>query len=239
MKVLHGLLQTTRFYKSFGVAVILSFLTSSIWYGIGALVFLLFSFAFNDWVDASKDTVGHPHRAIPSQKITKTQSLFFSILLLVFGVTYSFYFLHQYSIGFITIYSLSILYSLIIKPVLPIFATPIWSSAVAILFVQPLTDSLIPYIGTACVVYGYELLLDYRDRESDKQFCKTQTLANVLQEKTLPTALFVSTLGISILIFFYLKTLWASTIWLECLNDVKTCLVNESLCFPRITTTNN
>ncbi len=184
VKETRGFLQTTRFTKSFGVALALSLLSGSIWYGIGALLFLLFSFAFNDWVDSPKDVVGHPHRAIPSGKITRTQSGFIFSALFITGVSYSILLLDQYLIGFMCIYVLSVLYSFILKPYLPVLATPVWSASIAILFVQPFTNQLTVYFAIASIVYGYEMLLDYRDRDSDKQFCKTPTLANILGKGT-------------------------------------------------------
>ena len=36
----------------------------------------------------------------------------------------------------------------------------------------------------ASCMYGYELLLDYRDKDADRQFCKTPTLANLLGTRT-------------------------------------------------------
>ncbi|MDZ4226044.1 MAG: hypothetical protein U1C66_00965, partial [Patescibacteria group bacterium] len=63
-----GLLQTTRSLKSFFVALLLGALSGSIFYGVETFLFLSFSFVFNDWVDADKDIIGHPNRAIPSGK---------------------------------------------------------------------------------------------------------------------------------------------------------------------------
>ena len=171
MKALHGFLQTTRFFKSLGVAALLGLVSGSWTYGMGTLLFLTFSFAFNDWTDASKDILGHPHRAIPSGKLTNRQSFYISLSLLSVGFFWSFQFLYEHFLGFSIIYLLSTIYSFILKINIPIVATPVWATAIAILFLQPFSNDLVTYIAVALVVYAYELLLDYRDSEADKKFC--------------------------------------------------------------------
>lgn len=202
-----GFIQTTRFLKSLLVALILSFFSGSLLYGVSVLFFLTFSFVFNDWVDVSKDAVGHPHRAIPSGKITRTQAFVLAVVLLITGLILAFAFLDQYLLGLLTIYFLSVFYSLVLKPNLPILATPVWSTAIAILFVQPFTDDLHVYIATAIIVYGYEMLLDYRDIEADKQFSRTPTLANLLGKGSFFVAVAALLTGIGILILFLFYSL--------------------------------
>ncbi|OGG63711.1 hypothetical protein A3D66_00075 [Candidatus Kaiserbacteria bacterium RIFCSPHIGHO2_02_FULL_50_9] len=104
--------------------------------------------------------------------------------LFTIGVSWSIFFLSDYIRGFSIIYFFSILYSWILKPNIPIFATPLWSWAIAILFLQPFSADLSAYLGVAIIVYAYELLLDYRDRKADKEFCKTPTLSNILGKST-------------------------------------------------------
>jgi 4-hydroxybenzoate polyprenyltransferase len=200
MTKIYGFLQTTRFLKSFFVAVAFTLLSISILYGIAAFFFLTFSFVFNDWVDVKKDTVGHPHRAIPSGKITRGEALIIATILLISGLVWVTIFQDHYLPGFLSIYIFSIIYSLILKPNLPIIATPVWSLAIAILFVQPFTDNLQAYIGVFSIVYGYEMLLDYRDRYADKQFIKTPTLANLLGGWTFFVTITTITFGAALLL---------------------------------------
>ncbi len=199
VKTISGFIQTTRFIKSLGVGLLLSFFSSSIYYGMGALLFLLFSFAFNDWVDAPKDSIGHANRAIPSGKITRQQAFYISAGLLIVGVGWSTLFLGEHVLAFAVIYLFSIFYSFFLKPNIPILATPVWSSAIAILFIQPFTQDSLMYIAVASLVYSYELLLDYRDRQADREFCKTPTLANVLGKHTFMVSGLSFFIGIALL----------------------------------------
>jgi len=198
VKKISGLIQTTRFTRSFVVGLIMYIASGSIYYGIGTLLFLSFSFAFNDWADALKDNIGHPNRAIPSGKLTRKQTLYISVGLLIMGVCWSALFLKEYTLVFTVIYLFSILYSFFLKPNVPILATVVWSSAIAILFLWPFTKNLAVYAAVIILVYAYELFLDYRDRKVDKEFCKTPTLANILGKYT-PTVsglLFLSAVGL-------------------------------------------
>jgi len=180
MKTIYGFLQTTRYMKSLIVGLFLFLISGSLYYGVGALFFLMFSFVFNDWVDAVKDMVGHSNRAIPSGKLTRRQTFYISIVLLIMGVGWVILFLNKYILGFAIIYSFSIIYSLLLKPNIPILATPIWSLTIAILFLQSFSQNPTIYFAVTIIIYAYELLLDYRDREADKKFCRTSTLANIL-----------------------------------------------------------
>jgi 4-hydroxybenzoate polyprenyltransferase len=201
MQIISGLIQSTRLLKSLAVGIIIALTSSSIEYGIGALFFLTFSFLFNDWVDASKDSLGHPERAIPMGKITREQAGLFSAALLLVALGYSKTFLPEFMGGFILIYSLSVLYSFFLKPNVPLLATPVWSAAVAVLFVQPFTRNITVYIAVTAVVVAYELLLDYRDRISDKAFCKTPTLANILGKNIFVLAGGILCFGIILFIY--------------------------------------
>src|SRR3989344_5316957 len=178
-----GVIQTTRLFKCVIGAVLLAVGSGSATYGVSALLFLTFSFAFNDWVDAPKDSVGHPDRAIPSGKITRGQAGYLWLGLLVSGLVCLELFLSEYLVSFAVMYLLSISYSFFLKPNVPLLATPVWSLAVAILFVQPFTLEPLAFIAFASCMYGYELLLDYR-KDADRQFCKTPTLANLLGTRT-------------------------------------------------------
>lgn len=175
-----GLIQSARLYRVLGVGLVLALLLRSVEYSTGAVLFLAFSFLFNDWRDAEKDAVGHPTRAIPSGKITRRQALYSAGILLIAGLFHVKVFLDEFLEGFILIYVLSIIYSYFLKPNIPILGTPVWSLAVAILFVQPFTNDPRVYILVTLMVFSYETILDYRDRVSDKVFCKTPTLVNLL-----------------------------------------------------------
>jgi 4-hydroxybenzoate polyprenyltransferase len=185
MKMIIGLTQSARLKRSLGVGIVIGILSNSLAYGIGGSIFLMFSFVFNDWVDADKDAIGHPHRAIPSGKITRKQALYFAALFLAGGFGQAWYFLPQFFTAFIAMYTLSVVYSFLLKPNVPIIATPVWSLAIAILFVRPFSEDMWVYGAVTAIVYAYEILLDYRDRVSDKEFCKTPTLANILGKNTI------------------------------------------------------
>ena len=201
VKSVYGFIQTTRLIKAFAVGTILAAASGSILYGIGVLFFLTFSFTFNDWVDAPKDNVGHPNRAIPSGKITRPQAFYISLALLLIGVGWSILFLPAFSPMFAFIYLLSILYSFFLKPNIPILATPVWSLAIAILFVQPFSGNITMYLAVASFVFAYEMLLDYRDRKADKEFCATPTLANILGKYTLIISVLAFFAGTALLIY--------------------------------------
>ncbi len=200
MKIILGFFQTTRFIKSIVVAIFLTLALTDIHYGIGVLIFLMFSFSFNDWVDAHKDAIGHPNRAIPSGKLTSRQAFGMSSGLFIVGLGWTVFYLSEYAVGFYAVYFFSVLYSYVLKPDIPVLATPVWSLTIAILFIQPFSFNLVFYLATALIVYSYELLLDYRDRESDKKFCKTRTLASILGKNTFVVSGVCLTIGILLLI---------------------------------------
>ncbi len=183
MKIL-GAFQTTRFIKSAAVGVVFVFLANSIYYGFITFLFLSFSFVFNDWTDSEKDALGHPNRAIPSGKITRKDAGVIAAFLVALRLLLTYLFQREYLEGFLLAYTLSITYSFWLKPNIPIIATPVWSSAVSIVFLLPFTQSIYAYMSLAGIVFGYELLLDYRDRDTDKKFMKTPTSANVLGKFT-------------------------------------------------------
>jgi 4-hydroxybenzoate polyprenyltransferase len=185
MKMIIGLAESARLKRSLGVGIILGILSSSLEYGIGTTLFLMFSFLFNDWVDADKDALGHPDRAIPSGKITRNQAFLFSAFFLLIGIVQAALFLPQFLIAFVVSYALSIIYSYALKPNVPILATPFWSLAVAVIFVSPFSSDPLAYFFVTAIIFAYEILLDYRDRVADKEFCKTPTLANLLGKNTI------------------------------------------------------
>ena len=146
MKQVLGFIQTTRLIKSLAVGLLLTIVSSSVHYGLGALIFLAFSFVFNDWVDAPKDKISHPCRAIPSKKITHRQAFYIAIVLLILGSGWTIIFLKEYIFGFLIVYSFSVIYSLILKPNIPVLATPVWSVTIAILFLQSFTTETSAYM---------------------------------------------------------------------------------------------
>lgn len=172
-----GTFQTTRFFKSLFVSILFLFATNSLMYSLGVLLFLTFSFAFNDFVDANKDSIGHPERAIPSGKISRRNVLALSIILFILGILIAVK--TDFLIGFLIAFSFSLIYSSLLKPYIPILATFIWSLSVAIVFIQPFSREFLDFLGFMLVVYAYETLLDYRDIFADNQFCKTPTLAAI------------------------------------------------------------
>lgn len=180
MSAIEGFLQTTRFAKSFAGSVLLFLASGSFEYAVASLMFFAFSFAFNDFVDAGRDLVGHPDRAIPGGKLTRQQGLLVSLVLLIAGIMWNAIYLGDFILGFATIYFLSFMYSILLKPHIPVIATPVWSLAVTILFLQPFLSDILVYIAFAIIVFGYETLLDVRDKLADKQFGSTPTLAFLL-----------------------------------------------------------
>lgn len=198
--MLAGIIQTTRFYKSAIFCFLLYIISQSLLYSSGGLLFLLYSYAFNDWIDAEKDAVGHPDRAIPSGKITPRQSIYVFTSLLLAGIGWSILLVSDYTFGFASIYVLSTLYSLFFKPYVPLLATVLWCSSISILVLQTVSQDLNDYIAVVLLMYSYEAILDYRDKDADKQFCKTPTIANLFGKYTLVISFILFGIGILILV---------------------------------------
>jgi 4-hydroxybenzoate polyprenyltransferase len=197
--LISGVLQTTRFYKSLFVSSILFIATDSVEYGVCVFLLLTFSFAFNDYIDTSKDSVGHPHRAIPSGKISRLQGLVLSIILLILGLSVAFG--TEFSFGFTLTFLGSILYSLLLKPYIPLAATFVWSATVAIAFVQPFSNEFFDYFGVMLMIYAYETVLDFRDVIADNLFCKTPTLAALTGQYSILLSIVIGIAGILVLTF--------------------------------------
>ncbi len=198
--MLEGILQTTRFYKSVFFCVLLLIVSESLTYTAGGLFFLLYSFAFNDWTDAEKDIQGHPERAIPSGKITQTQGLYISLILLIIGVGIFVAFSSEFIIGIASMYVLSTAYSLFFKPYIPVFATILWCTSISILLLQTISQDITDYIAVILLMYSYEIMLDFRDKDTDKLFCKTPTIANLFGKYSLLISFVLFALGLLILI---------------------------------------
>ena len=80
-----GFINTTRLYRAISVGVLLYFYTPLVTYSLASIIFLCFSFAFNDYVDHEKDKIAHPDRALPSGLVSRNQSLLLSLFLLIVG----------------------------------------------------------------------------------------------------------------------------------------------------------
>lgn len=193
-KSIRGFIQTTRLYKSVLVSLLLGIFTHSISYGFMSILFLMFSFSFNDFIDATKDTLGHPQRAIPSGKITRETCLYIAIILLLSAI-FILSLNNSFLYGFLFIFFSSIIYSSVLKPYVAPTATVVWSMTISILFVQPFSTDILLFIAVGLIIYGYELLLDYRDIISDSLFCKRPTTAIVLGKDSIYVAILLILIG--------------------------------------------
>ena len=80
---------------------------------------------------------------------------------------------------FIGLYALSIVYSLSLKRLVPLVATPAWCVAMTILVLWPDTFSFVHYALVFLFLYSRELLLDLRDVSADNRFCWMPSLPAV------------------------------------------------------------
>lgn len=187
-----ALMESSRFLKSLGFSSLILLIGGSWQLALAVLTFLLFSYLFNDVVDADMDQLAHPERAIPSGRLTLTTATITALAL-----------------AFTTIYLLPIavwcliasaVYSWPLKRYYPLVATWFWvSSVVGMVALTTEANSYILLIFFVGLTW-HEMLLDLRDQKTDQVFAKTQTWATFAEGKM------VAAFGILylVLVSFYL-----------------------------------
>ncbi len=174
-----GFLQTTRFFISLFYSILIFLVSGSLTYSFLSFIFLLFSFIFNDIVDYRQDKLAHPDRALPRKRITLSESIFLAIYLAAAGLIISYSF--HYFILFAIFYSASIIYSALLKKVIPSIALFFCVLIGTFLFLFPVKASVIEYLLVFFFSSAREFLLYYRDRITDNKFSLTKSLPNLLK----------------------------------------------------------
>lgn len=144
------------------------------------LLFLLFSFAFNDLVDRKMDKDGHPERPLPSGRLNATEATLISAGLLAAGLGFTYWWAYDLFNIFAYTCGLSALYSCMLKRHVPLIATPIWALDVAAITCMPGGRGLLTSVPFFLFLYAHEVLLDMRDEPADRVHCSTPSIATVL-----------------------------------------------------------
>ncbi len=181
---LSGSLELMRFGRSIIGALIVFPLTWRIDHYVVFLFFLLFSYAWNDFVDQDMDQDGHPNRPIPSGRISSTEALLLSLVLLSVGGFYSAVKMPDMLQIYGLFCFLSAIYSWPLKRHLPLIATPVWTISVVSMALWPSDITVVGWLIFFVALYTHEFLLDVRDMESDRTHCTTPSLAVILGERS-------------------------------------------------------
>jgi len=184
LRIISSLLESSRSVLSILASVLVYLFVDSWQYALVVLLFLFFSFLFNDLVDYEMDRVGHSNRALPQGRLTKQISLWASLVTLFAGFVIIQVLISELLLFFVILYSTSAFYSAILKHYVPAIATPIWSLIVTFLILYVVKADIWVYILVFSFFFARELLLDYRDKEADKIFSATKSLPNLLGNYT-------------------------------------------------------
>lgn len=175
-----SLLELMRFGRSVITALIVLPLSGRLDHYLVVLFIMLFSFTFNDWVDANMDKDGHPSRPIPSGRISEVEAALVSFGALGSGIYFSTTYAPDLTKLFAYACIISGVYSWLLKRHLPLVATPIWTLCVTFIVLTPATISTLGWVLFFLVLYTHEVLLDMRDEKSDSIHCSTPSIATFL-----------------------------------------------------------
>ena len=161
-----ALLRIIRIESSLMGAAIVFFFDYSYSHSLIMFCFLAFSFSFNDIMDyiTKKDFDCHPSRPLPSGKVGLRAAIFVSALLFLLELIGIFQIRSE--IMFLA-FAILASYSLFLKRYLPAMATLLWCIAVALVVLWSTDSDIYMYLLFVAFFYTRELLLDFRDRESD------------------------------------------------------------------------
>jgi 4-hydroxybenzoate polyprenyltransferase len=175
--------QLTRMTSSILGSGVIYFISESLIHFSLSLIFLMFSFAFNDFIDftTGKDKACHPSRALPSGKLSVSDAYLISAILGSLCVLLA---IHMNWPIMIPLLIGSSIYSLFLKRLIPSVATAFWCGIVTILALYPISPPWYLYSVFFAFFYAREILLDLRDVEADDLFCATPSLASILKNKT-------------------------------------------------------
>ncbi|GEM_PF-6316332 len=173
-------LELMRFGRSMKSALLVLPLSWRVSHYVVFLVFLLFSFAFNDLVDREMDKDGHPERPLPSGRISAMEAGTISLCLLFAGVCFAYVWAEDLLKLFVCASGVSAVYSWILKRHVPLIATPLWALTVTTIVCLPAKITVTGWLVFFLVLYIHEVLLDMRDVEADRIHCSTPSIATLL-----------------------------------------------------------
>jgi UbiA prenyltransferase family len=174
-----GFINSSRLATSLIVGALLQLKGASDVFSLNVVFFLMLSFLFNDYCDIDKDRLGAKHKASTTGLVDKsslgamTLITFFLAMLCLFNNDY------QNIFPYIFAYSGSFLYSKILKPNIPTFATALWCFVVVSFVFYPFNLSWSENLSLIIFFFARELLLDLRDIAIDSAYCKTKSLPNI------------------------------------------------------------
>ncbi len=171
-------------------------------------LFLLFSFSFNDWVDADMDKDGHPNRPIPSRRVSEFEAAMLSLGLLVSGLYFSVVYAPDLTELFVYACIASGVYSWLLKRHLPLVATPVWTLCVTFMVLTPTAISALGWALFFLVLYTHEVLLDMRDEKSDRIHCTTPSIATLLGQNCWWFVLAMWVLTVLLQKYGHIPTIW-------------------------------
>lgn len=173
-------LELMRFGRSVKSALLVLPLSWRVSHYVVFLVFLLFSFAFNDLVDREMDKDGHPERPFPSGRLSAMEAGTISICLLFAGVCFAYVWAEDLLRLFVYASGASAVYSWILKRHVPLIATPLWALTVTVVVCLPAGLTMSGWILFFFILYIHEVLLDMRDAHADRMHCTTPSIATLL-----------------------------------------------------------
>ena len=182
--LIKGILCSSRTFGSLIAGIIVTILARDLGYGFISTVFFLFSYIFNDLCDWEKDRVAHPERPIASGLLPRRVASVVAIVLFVGGIGLAWLLVRPMVVFFTLLYPASALYSAVLKRTIPAVATPWWCLLGASIFLLPIRPTAWQFISVFSFFLGRELLLDFRDRRADSQFCLTRSLPILLERHT-------------------------------------------------------
>lgn len=184
MRLFYAFGRSTRLPGSLGAGAIIWLLTHDVAYAGVAVLFCLFSYLFNDACDHKKDKVAHPARPLPLGLMSQQIALGGSASLFVLGLLTALVLRPGLFKFFLALFAASFLYSIGLKRWVPAVATPWWCLLGTTLFLMPIQPDLWQFTCVFSFFFARELLLDYRDRFADQQFCRTAALPALLGRHT-------------------------------------------------------
>jgi len=156
-----ALLESGRAMKSIFFCFFCILLGAEISEAVEIFLFLLFSYIWNDYIDADMDVLGHPKRPIPSGRLSESFARNFSVSLFFLGFCLD---------SMMTLpYVLSGIYSPI-KKRYPKFATSFWVLSVTLVVTFKTHIGGFTPILFFILLYLHELYLDFRDKDIDHMF---------------------------------------------------------------------
>lgn len=157
---------------------------------LSAFSLLGLSFVLNDFFDSEKDSVNLPKRPIPSGKVSKSEALNISLMLVLAGSLSGYMVSIRALILFLTGVLLNVVYSGIIRKsnMIEFLGNLVTGILCSILFLYGWTVGgdikplVVPMVLTFLFITGREILLDIRDVEGDRRF-GMKTFPVILGEK--------------------------------------------------------